>query len=144
MFIRHSGPLIVRLSGHGVRPGLSRLSFVFLTHLPHFPFDALPTPPPSTTFSRQEMADCLLIRPFARRCYPVWRALSFIDNPAGNPTPVSITTAPSVCVVGSWVVLRQSSCHTPFVIVALLLLNHSSSSSSSFRPVSPSTRRLVD
>ena len=95
----------------------------------HFPISPLTLPPPRPLYHFFSSRDGGLSA-YTAICAAVLPCVAGFKFhiPAGNPTPVSITTAPSVCVVGSWVALRQSSCHTPFVIVALLLLNHSSSS----------------
>ena len=116
--------------GDGVRPGLPVFRFaclcVWTTHILRFFPLTLPSLPPYNFFSSRD-GGLSAYTAICAAVLPCVAGLKFHIYPVGNPTPVSITTASSVCAVGSWVVLRQSSCHTPFVIVALLLLNHSSS-----------------
>ena len=96
MSMRHSGPPLPRDLRHcGTQSTVGTgcvLAFPFFALLACvsgplifyiFPL-TLPSLPPYN-FSRQEMAVCLLIRPFARRCCPVWRGLSFIYTPSGTP-----------------------------------------------------------
>ena len=141
MSMRHSGPPLPRDLRHcgtqstvGTGCVLAFLFFAFrfaclcvwTTHiLRFFPLTLLSLPPYNFFSSRDGGLSAYTA--ICAAVLPCVAGLEFHIYPVGNPTPVSITTASSVCAVGSWVVLRQSSCHTPFVIVALLLLNHSSS-----------------
>ena len=136
MSMRHSGPPLPRDLRHcGTQSTVgaswpSRLSLCLLVCLDHSHFTffplTLPSLPPYNFFSSRD-GGLSAYTAICAAVLPCVAGLEFHIYPVGNPTPVSITTASSVCAVGSWVVLRQSSCHTPFVIVALLLLNHSSS-----------------